>query len=89
VAVPRCFVHLRGEALTFTPVHGDLVETPPEPDPVAGSVGGTAEDIKDVYAYFATGKLKPQLHQISFEEIPEGLERLHRGEVKGRLVAVR
>ncbi|HHT79224.1 MAG TPA: zinc-binding dehydrogenase [Actinobacteria bacterium] len=56
---------------------------------VAGSVGGTAEDIKDVYAYFATGKLKPQLHQISFEEIPEGLERLHRGEVKGRLVAVR
>jgi homoserine kinase len=26
---------------------------------------------------------------FTFEEIPEGLERLHRGEVKGRLVAVR
>jgi propanol-preferring alcohol dehydrogenase len=54
-----------------------------------GSCGGTAQDIKDVYGYFATGKLKPKLHEISFDEIPEGLERLHRGEVKGRLVAVR
>lgn len=51
--------------------------------------GGTAEDIKDVYGYFATGKLKPQLHMITLDEIPEGLERLHRGEFKGRLVAVR
>ncbi len=56
---------------------------------LVGSCGGTAQDIKDVYGYFATGKLKPQLHEISFDEIPEGLERLHRGEVKGRLVAVR
>jgi propanol-preferring alcohol dehydrogenase len=56
---------------------------------VIGSCGGTAEDIKDVYDYFATGKLKPQLHTITFDEVPEGLERLHRGEVKGRLVAVR
>jgi propanol-preferring alcohol dehydrogenase len=56
---------------------------------VVGSCGGTSQDIKDVYGYFATGKLKPKLHAISFDEIPEGLERLHRGEVKGRLVAVR
>ncbi|MDD2498074.1 MAG: zinc-binding dehydrogenase [Desulfitobacteriaceae bacterium] len=56
---------------------------------LVGSCGGTAQDIKDVYTYFATGKLKPQLHKITFDEIPEGLERLHRGEVKGRLVAVR
>lgn len=56
---------------------------------VLGSNGGTAQDIGDVYKYFATGKLKPQLHSITFDEIPEGLERLHRGEVRGRLVAVR
>ncbi len=56
---------------------------------VLGSNGGTAKDISDVYNYFATGKLKPQLHSITFDEIPEGLERLHRGEVRGRLVAVR
>lgn len=56
---------------------------------LVGSCGGTAQDIKDVYNYFATGKLKPQLHEITFDEIPEGLERLHRGEVRGRLVAVR
>ncbi|MGI6393093.1 MAG: zinc-binding dehydrogenase [Candidatus Izemoplasmatales bacterium] len=56
---------------------------------LVGSCGGTAQDIKEVYGYFATGKLKPKLHEISFDEIPEGLERLRRGEVKGRLVAVR
>ncbi|MDD2554759.1 MAG: alcohol dehydrogenase catalytic domain-containing protein [Syntrophaceticus sp.] len=56
---------------------------------LVGSCGGTAEDIKDVYDYFATGKLKPQLSTITFDEVAEGLERLHRGGVKGRLVAVR
>ena len=56
---------------------------------VVGSCGGTPQDIENVYKYFSTGKLKPQLSTITFDEIPEGLERLHRGEVKGRLVAVR
>lgn len=56
---------------------------------VLGSNGGTAQDISNVYKYFGTGKLKPQLHTITFDEIPEGLERLRRGEVRGRLVAVR
>jgi propanol-preferring alcohol dehydrogenase len=55
---------------------------------VLGSNGGNAEDIKAVYEFFATGKLNPQLTTITFEEIPDGLERLRRGEVKGRLVAV-
>lgn len=34
-----------------------------------------------------SGDLKPQLTKISVEDIPEGLEKLHNGEVKGRLVA--
>jgi propanol-preferring alcohol dehydrogenase len=54
-----------------------------------GSCGGTAQDIKDVYGYFATAKLKKKPHGISFEEIPEGLERLRPEEEKDRLVAVR
>jgi len=53
-----------------------------------GSLGGTNEDLKGVYDCFATGRMKPKLTTISFEEIPEGLERLKRHEVKGRLVAV-
>ena len=52
-----------------------------------GSVGGTKEDVAGVYAYMASGKMNPQITTISFDEIPEGLERLERGEVVGRLVA--
>lgn len=55
---------------------------------VKGSNGGTPEDIKGVYDFFATGKLNPQLSTIPFEEVDKGLERLKAHEVKGRLVAV-
>ncbi|OCA90541.1 alcohol dehydrogenase [Bacillus sp. FJAT-27225] len=55
---------------------------------IIGSNGGTHQDIAEMYKLFATGKLNPQYSTISFEEIPEGLERLKRGEVKGRLVAL-
>jgi len=54
---------------------------------VVGSQGGTKHDVSGVYDYFATGKLTPAITEISFDEIPEGLERLRRGEVVGRLVA--
>lgn len=53
-----------------------------------GSNGGTNEDLKGVYDCFATGRLKPQLTTIPFEEIDKGLEKLKNHEVKGRLVAV-
>ena len=52
-----------------------------------GSQGGTKEDIEGVYQYLATGKLDPQITQITFDEIPEGIHRLKQGEVVGRLVA--
>lgn len=52
-----------------------------------GSVGGTKEDIAGVYENMATGRMKPQITTISFDEIPEGLEKLKHGEVIGRLVA--
>ncbi|GAA1703862.1 NAD(P)-dependent alcohol dehydrogenase [Microbacterium sediminicola] len=53
-----------------------------------GSNGGTKEDIAGVYRLMATGKLTPVTTTIPFEEIPEGLHRLHDGQVTGRLVAV-
>ena len=52
-----------------------------------GSNGGTKEDVIGVYEYFATGQLKPGVTTISFGEIPDGLEKLHNGEIIGRLIA--
>lgn len=53
---------------------------------VRGSNGGSKEDISSVYEYMATGKLKPQITTIGFDEVSDGLGRLQRGEVQGRLV---
>ncbi len=52
------------------------------------SNGGTPQDIADIYELMSAGKLTPTLTEITFEEIPEGIERLKRGEVTGRLVAI-
>ena len=52
-----------------------------------GSNGGTKEDIAGVYEYMSTGKLNPTITTISFDEIPDGIEKLKNGEVVGRLVA--
>jgi propanol-preferring alcohol dehydrogenase len=52
-----------------------------------GSQGGTKDDVEGVYRYLASGNLAPTLTEITFDEIPEGIERLKRGEVVGRLVA--
>lgn len=53
-----------------------------------GSNGGSKEDIAGIYEFMASGQLTPQLTEIPFDEIPQGLEKLHAGEVQGRLVAV-
>ena len=55
---------------------------------LVGSIGGDVDDIADCLALMATGQLKPNIETIRFEQIGEGIERLARGEVKGRLVAV-
>jgi propanol-preferring alcohol dehydrogenase len=52
-----------------------------------GSQGGTKEDVEGVYRYLASGKLTPTLTEITFDQIPQGIEKLKRGEVVGRLVA--
>ena len=55
---------------------------------LVGSQGGTIEDVRGCYDFFATGQIDPAITEISFDEIPAGLEKLSKGEVVGRLVAV-
>jgi len=52
-----------------------------------GSAGGTAEDTAAVLAHMAWGELAIEASTITFDEIPEGLARLQRGGVIGRIVA--
>ena len=52
-----------------------------------GSKGGRPGDTEKVLAHMQKGELSIQATGIGFDEIPEGLERLEKGGVVGRLVA--
>jgi propanol-preferring alcohol dehydrogenase len=52
-----------------------------------GSGGGRPADTAAVLAHMAKGDLTIEASTIDFDEIPEGLERLKRGGVVGRIVA--
>ena len=54
---------------------------------LVGSNGGSKDDIASVMKWIASGDLEPTLTLIDFEEIADGVDRLKRGEVTGRLVA--
>lgn len=54
---------------------------------LVGSLGGTVEDIEELYALMVQGEIRPVYEEIAFDEIGEGEDRLKRGEVTGRLVA--
>ncbi len=54
-----------------------------------GTLGATKEDLVAVYALLASGALDPVISTVGFDAIPDGLERLRRGEAEGRTVAVR
>ncbi len=53
-----------------------------------GSQGSTTDDLRDCLELLATGELDPVIHTCKFEEIAEGIERLRRGEIDGRLVCI-
>lgn len=55
---------------------------------VIGSNGGTLQDVADCYELFAAGEVTPQITTVGFDDIPDGIEKLRRGEVRGRLVAL-
>ena len=52
-----------------------------------GSAGGTMRDTAAVLSHMADGNLAIQASSIGFDDIPEGLARLDRGGVIGRIVA--
>lgn len=52
-----------------------------------GSLGGSYADTEDVYRLLGEGHLEMAVDRIGFDDIPSGLDRLHRGEVVGRLIA--
>ena len=54
---------------------------------VLGSNGGTKADVAACYDLLASGAVRPRTTVITFEEIPEGIDRLRRHEVTGRVVA--
>lgn len=49
---------------------------------------GDPAHLQAVIDLMASGDLRVQAEPVTFDEIPAGLERLHRGEVAGRLVAL-
>ncbi|MFF2372999.1 zinc-binding dehydrogenase [Streptomyces xiamenensis] len=55
---------------------------------LVGSQAGTKEDCVAVLDLVAEGRLSSRITEIGFEEIADGIGRLERGEVIGRLVAV-
>lgn len=54
---------------------------------LVGSNGGTKQDIADIYELFAEGKVNPTITEITFDQIPEGIQMLEDNKVTGRLVA--
>jgi len=52
-----------------------------------GSLGGTVQDIEEVFDLMLRGEIRPAYEEIAFEEIGNGLERLKNNQVLGRLVA--
>lgn len=54
---------------------------------IEGSLGGTVEDIEELYALMLRGEIRPAYEEIPFDGIGDGLERLKANQVTGRLVA--
>ncbi|QAY60282.1 alcohol dehydrogenase [Microbacterium protaetiae] len=54
---------------------------------LVGSLGGTVQDIEEVFELMRRGEIAPVYEEISFDAVGEGLERLANNAVTGRLVA--
>lgn len=61
----------------------DIINTKAQ---ILGTSGGTVADIRAVYDYLAAGEVAPVFEKITFDEIPQGIDRLRAHEVTGRLV---
>jgi alcohol dehydrogenase, propanol-preferring len=66
----------------------DLMTTVMKQVQLVGSLGGTRDDVVEVYGLLGSGDLKMMISAIGFDQIADGLDRLQNGQVRGRLVAV-
>ncbi|MFD8593125.1 zinc-binding dehydrogenase [Streptomyces sp. NPDC059637] len=55
---------------------------------VLGSKSGTKQDLEELYDLMRSGDLNPPLNRITPDRIPEELERLRKGGVVGRIIAM-
>lgn len=55
---------------------------------ILGTSGGTRDDIEACYALLKKGVLVPVVERLPFSDVPEGIDRLRQGRVRGRLVVV-
>ncbi|TAP39101.1 zinc-binding dehydrogenase [Arthrobacter sp. S39] len=55
---------------------------------LVGSGGGSKSDMEAVLAWIASGDIEPVISPTDFDGIPDGISRLAKGEVQGRLVAM-
>ena len=55
---------------------------------LVGSGGGSKSDMEAVLAWIASGDIEPVISPTDFGGIPDGISRLAKGDVLGRLVAV-
>lgn len=55
---------------------------------IHGSSGGSRGDIAAVYDYLSRGAITPSVEHLTFDEVPNGIERLRVGDVTGRLVVM-
>lgn len=53
---------------------------------IRGSSGGTHADIEAVYGYLRDGEITPVVERLTFDQVDQGIDRLRRGDVTGRLV---
>jgi propanol-preferring alcohol dehydrogenase len=53
-----------------------------------GNVGGTAQDIASVLDWMSKGEIQPRIEKIRWDQIADGIDRLRRGDVRGRLVCM-
>jgi propanol-preferring alcohol dehydrogenase len=54
---------------------------------IVGSLGGTVQDIEEVFDLMLSGEIQPAYTDIAFDEIGAGLDKLKANQVTGRLVA--
>ncbi|MCX5384239.1 zinc-binding dehydrogenase [Streptomyces sp. NBC_00083] len=52
---------------------------------LVGSLGASKDELREVYDLIASGALKPAVQEVPFTELPAAMDRLARGEVRGRL----